>query len=505
LSEALHAPQLSAVPGCREVQRATSGGQVPIPRWVTALDVLCLVVVGLMLRAMVDDGYRITLAPGIQMSLRSWPRLGFWLAILLAVRHAAWRLVGWPSRVSCWAWTAVRWIPGRAVWPAYVVSRLMVLGAAYAAVNTVGFSDGRPFRALQNDVLDLFARWDAGWYFGIASNGYESHFNPERMNAIAFFPGLPLAMRIIGVVLDVDLWAAGIIVVTIAFFLGLTYVYRLALDEGLPDAQARASVMFLAFYPFAVCYSAILTEALFLLAAGATFFYFRRGVGERDGRTTALWQAGVCGVFVGLLRPNGFLLSIPLGLMALMPFARSRGWLTGERPVHEPGWVRLAVQLAVAALPVAGMIAYAAHANAVVGRPFAFVEAQAAWGRESFGGLATLEARWDMIHSQGFAAYARMYTIEMVEAAAAFFALAAVWPITRRFGVAYGVFVAMAVLPPLVTMGSVSLGRYTAPLFPIFLWLGAAVPERHRPYWLAVFAAGQALVAVLFFTWRPPY
>ena len=79
------------------------------------------------------------------------------------------------------------------------------------------------------------------------------------------------------------------------------------------------------------------------------------------------------------------------------------------------------------------------------------------------------------------------------------------WPITRRFGLAYAVFVLMAILPPLISMGTVSLGRYTAPLFPIFLWLGSSVPERRRPYWLAAFGAGQALVAVLFYTWRPPY
>jgi hypothetical protein len=49
------------------------------------------------------------------------------------------------------------------------------------------------------------------------------------------------------------------------------------------------------------------------------------------------------------------------------------------------------------------------------------------------------------------------------------------------------------------------MGRFTAPLFPIFLWLGAAVKEQHRPYVIAVFGAGLALVAALFFTGRPPY
>ncbi|HJR60683.1 MAG TPA: hypothetical protein VJ813_14830, partial [Vicinamibacterales bacterium] len=130
---------------------------------------------------------------------------------------------------------------------------------------------------------------------------------------------------------------------------------------------------------------------------------------------------------------------------------------------------------------------------------------QQAWGRTTGEGLNVLEARNVMIESQGLLSYARAYPVELIEAVAAFFALAAVWPITRRFGLAYGIFVASAVLPPLISMGPVSLGRYTAPLFPIFLWLGAAVPEARRPYWIALFAAGQALVATLFFTWRPPY
>jgi hypothetical protein len=394
------------------------------------------------------------------------------------------------------------------VWPSYVVSRLLVLGVGYVAVNTIGFDGGRqPFRALQSDVLDLFARWDAGWYFWIASRGYSPEFNPARENPIAFFPGLPVAMRLTSAVLDTNLWVAGIIVVTIAFFVALTYVYRLALDEGMSADQARAGIMFLAFYPFAACYSAVLTESLFLLAAAATFFYFRRGVRQRELAAcwTELWKGALFGMAVGLLRPNGFLLAVPLGLVALIPFARSRGWIYGERSGVQTGWGRLFGHLAVAALPVAGMLAYAAYANAVVGKPFAFVEAQQAWGRESFGGIDTFAERWDMILTHGFPAYARRYTVEIVEAAAAFFALAVVWPIIRRFGLAYGVFVAMAVLPPLVTMGPVSLGRYTAPLFPIFFWLGAAVPEARRPYWIAIFAAGQALVAALFFTWRAPY
>jgi hypothetical protein len=47
------------------------------------------------------------------------------------------------------------------------------------------------------------------------------------------------------------------------------------------------------------------------------------------------------------------------------------------------------------------------------------------------------------------------------------------------------------------------MGRVTSILFPVFLWLGAAIPERHRHAWIGMFALLQGFVAVMFFTWRP--
>jgi hypothetical protein len=51
--------------------------------------------------------------------------------------------------------------------------------------------------------------------------------------------------------------------------------------------------------------------------------------------------------------------------------------------------------------------------------------------------------------------------------------------------------------------GFMSTGRLTATLFPLFIWLGAIT---RRATWAAVliFAMLQGLIAVLFYTWRPP-
>jgi hypothetical protein len=50
-----------------------------------------------------------------------------------------------------------------------------------------------------------------------------------------------------------------------------------------------------------------------------------------------------------------------------------------------------------------------------------------------------------------------------------------------------------------------SMGRVTSILFPVFLWLGAAIPAHHRTAWMVLFASLQALVAMMFFTWRPMF
>ncbi len=469
--------------------------EVVVPRWVTALDILALLLLGMLLRSALGGGYRIRITPGIQVSMDSELRLLAWLTVLLVVRHLAWRIVPWHTHVIAWvrcAWAAETF---RATWPAFVLSRLVVLSVGYVAVLTIGFDPSPPWRDEGNLMLDLHARWDAGWYFRIAREGYPSHFNAERANPIAFFPALPIMMRGVSHLLAIGLLPAAVLIITSAFFWALTYVYRLAREVMTAD-EARAGILFLTFYPFAVAYSAVLTESIFLLAAAGAIYHFRR---------SELVKAGIFGLLAGLVRPNGFLLCVPLGLFVLLPLL-PRGRTSLRDGITRIGWPSLLAHLATAALPVVGMLIYAAYVYTLTGDGFAWMKAQQAWGRGATAGLDLAAERWGMMMQRnGVSGYIRRYPIELFEAAAAFFGLAAVWPIIRRFGLAYGVFVAMAILPPLITMGSTSLGRYTAPLFPIFFWLGVAVPKERRPYWLAAFATGQALVAVLFYTWRPPY
>lgn len=448
----------------------------------------------MLLRSALGDGYRIRMSREFQVSMDSALRLTGWFAGLLLIRHVAYREVPWHEHVLRWIQQVRRAETFRATWPAFVLSRLLVLAVGYVAIVTVGFNPAPPWRDEGNLLLDMHARWDAGWYSRIVREGYPPTFNPARPSQIAFFPALPLLVRGGSVLMDFTWLLAAVIIVTSAFFWALTYVYRLG-REVLAADQARTALLLLVFYPFAVAYSAILTESIFLLAAAGAFYHFRR---------SELVKAGAFGLLAGLVRPNGFLLCVPLGLIAVLPLLTREG-----TPVRDEQsrirWGSLLAHLGTAGLPVVGMLMFAAYLYTVTGDGFAWMKAQQGWGRGYTVGIGVAAERIELIRIQGLGAYFHYYPIEIFEAAAAFFGLAAVWPITRRFGLPYGVFVAMAILPPLITMGSISLGRYTAPLFPIFLWLGAAIPAERRPYWLAAFATGQALVAVLFYTWRPPY
>ena len=160
---------------------------------------------------------------------------------------------------------------------AFLITRPAVLVVALAAVITIGLST--PGFVLSREPLDnLPARFDAGWYGGIALDGYTWDHTFQRQRNIAFFPALPLLMRPVGAVLGMyeegpsrerrmlrGLWA-GVAISLAAFLWALHYTSRLAAEVVGPE-RAPAATLLLAAYPFAIYFNAPYTESLFLLAA----------------------------------------------------------------------------------------------------------------------------------------------------------------------------------------------------------------------------------------------
>jgi Mannosyltransferase (PIG-V) len=417
----------------------------------------------------------------------------FAAALVLTVRHASRPQPSLLARVRGWS-HRIRDAENLRIAAVAFTTRPLILFVGYLAVVTIGVSpEAAGLRSSRDPLSDLPFRYDAGWYGGIAVNGYDREIRTNSQRNSAFFPAYPLLMRTVGASFGMygaglpgdarmvrALWA-GVAISLGAFFLAMWYFVKLS-REMLGDAQASVPPALLAAYPFAVFFSAPYTESLFLLGTIAAVYHFRRGEGMRS----AVW-----GLLVGLTRPNGCFLSAALAVAALADWRKT--------PSHDRR--QLIRSLIAVAAPAVGMLAFTTYLWQVTGIWFAWRESHIAWGR-TFQGVGPIIDAMSYIESQGLLRAAAARPIDTLDAMSLVFAGAMVIPVVRHVGVAWAVFVLINIVPPLVAGGLMSMGRITSTLFPMYIALAAVIPMRTVPAWTTGFALLQGLVAVLFFTWR---
>lgn len=456
--------------------------QQALPRWAGAIDAVAGTAVLLGIMIAFSGGFRETTPLG-QLSMTSGTRPIVTGMVLFALRH--W-LVPRPSVLLRARSGAARWwaTPAtRALVPVFVSTRAGVIVIGFVGIALLGYApDTPPYRIHENDFLNMPARWDTGWYMGIAERGYEwQPANATGMQNIAFFPAFPLLMRYVSLPLGRETIWAGVFISLTSFFFALRYLFLLVRDR-LGDDVATFSIVFIAAYPFALFFSAAYSEGLFLLGAVAACYHF-----ERD----QLRRAAAWGLLAGLTRPNGCFLSVALGLLAL------RDGIALD--------ARLTRRLLAASAPGLGLIAFSAYIYALTGDPLEWAQNHAAYGRVYRGAVDLILDRMRYIQAHGVYGYVSGLPLDWINGLPVVFAIAAVWPIYRLLGVAYAALVVVNVAVPVLIGGVLSMGRVTSTLFPLFIWLAAAVPAQLRMSLLIAFAMAQALFAIAFFTWRPLY
>jgi hypothetical protein len=486
-------------------------GSERAPLWARAADAAALALAAISVVTAASGGFRLRTGFG-RIAITSPARLMGWSLLLLVVRHLVTRQQPvyrrLPTLVSRW----VRGAPFRAALSTFLGTRPTIFFIGYLAVIIIGYAPGvgprpgePPYRDFDNELANLPNRWDAGWYLQIANPGwgytYSHQGGADAQQNIVFWPAYPLTVRVFALLLGNtkgSLVLAGTLVSLAGFFGALVYVYALA-RRRLGESESSAAVWLLAAYPFALFYGAVYTESLFLLAAAGAFYHLEAD----EFLPAAFW-----GLAAGLTRANGCLLTVPLGLIVLSP---RLPWLTVRARTEPQGSTPEARRalfpagLAAAAMPCVGALVYSAYIWSLTGNPFAWAIGHAAWGRR-YTGLTTLVTdRYTYIASQGVYTYVSQLPLDLLNGMGVVFVLATVWPVARRLGLAYAVFMLINILVPIADGGLLSAGRFSSVLFPAFLWLASAVPERHRAGWVATFAAGQAFNASLFYTWRQLY
>jgi hypothetical protein len=472
-----------------------------VPRWARLADIVCLLFAVAAVIVAVSGGFRGHVA-GLRIAVTSPFPLLIWALAVGIARHVTvpreplYRDL--PRRLAEWSHE-----PGvRSAATVVVGTGPAMLFVGYLAVFMFGYAGGRaPLRYFDSELLNLPVRWDAGWYLQIVTDGYTYDANePERQQNIVFFPAYPMLVRYVGRLFGgrmIGYLAAGVGLSLSAFLGALVYLYALARDQ-LGDDEARNALWLIAAYPFALFFGAIYTESLFLLGTTAAWYHMTK---QHYGRAS-LW-----GLLVGLTRPNGVFLSVALALIVGAQrwpsiFGR-RGVPRNTRAEERAQTGGLAKALAAAAMPGVGLLLYAAFVWRITGSPLAWAEGHLAWGRTHQGIWALVAHQYTFIANAGLSGYMATPGYDVLNMLGALFAIATVWPVARRLGIAYAAFILINLMPALAQGGLLSAGRLSSVLFPAFIWLASAVPARHCSAWVVTFAAIQAFNAALFYTWRP--
>jgi hypothetical protein len=406
---------------------------------------------------------------------------------------------------------AASWRPDlAAAWRALWVSRLLVWAAGLGAIAIWGIHAThehafdvqgltRPWGSFMNTLVAPAARWDTVWFVGIARDGYG-----DSSNTPAFFPLYPMSVRAVAWVTGAPL-LAGIALSFACFLVALAAFHRLAVIEVGPEG-ARWAVWALALFPGSLWFSAAYSESLFLMVSVGAVLCARRGC--------FAW-AGVLGALGAATRSAGVLLMLPLALLWWDAWS-ARPRPAGARSPWSAAWV-LVVPL--------GLVAYCGYLAADGLSWHAPFAAQDVWHRSFKGPWAGVgegaHAAWDglrqILHGSPTPVYwdrAGGDAIAVGRHDVALFlclvlAVPALAGAFRRLPPAHGAYALCALLLPLsYPVGPqplMSLPRFEAVLYPLFLWLGwwlARGGAARRAIILGVFAVFLAAASALFSTWH---
>lgn len=365
----------------------------------------------------------------------------------------------------------------RELWQILLFSRLGLALAAWVALGLLPWGHVAPAFNVTGDPLILpWIRWDALWYTDIAARGY---FTPAAWAFFPLYPGLIAGLHALGL----SLYAAALVISNAALVVAAGLFYRLAATR-VPPAAARQGLVSLLLFPTAFFFSAGYTESLFLALTLAAFLAAARG---------RLGWAGWWTALASLTRNEGIL----AGVAVLGAYWRRHGWHW-----HREAW-------ALAWLP-AGLLAYMAGQWVTAGSPWAFIQAQAYWGRQ-------LEPPWTgpalalsrvLVTGSPLQPAAVLSMIDLGSALAA----AGLWVygVRRRLPAEWLVYWAALVMvdisAPVVSGESplLSMSRLVLVAFPMFVVLGMLSAERDRVQRLLAWTLPflQATFLAIFATWH---
>ncbi len=216
--------------------------------------------------------------------------------------------------------------------------------------------------------VDALCAWDCAWYSHIVENGYDltpsgSH-RPGAANW-AFFPAYPASLAVFQWFTFLPLKLAGFV---------LSNLFTIAaIVAARPLFEKPAPFWMFAFLltngPFAVVFSTLYTESLFVLLTILVLTQIKKD---------RLLRAGLFAALLSATRATGFLMTLALLVELLRRHLQAGGRLAGFLPavLKNSRWL---LMLALAPL---GLMVFATYLYFHTGDALAFAHIQRAWGRD---------------------------------------------------------------------------------------------------------------------------
>jgi Gpi18-like mannosyltransferase len=340
----------------------------------------------------------------------------------------------------------------------FVLSRLLIFGTGVLADTMLPTEEGHWIADKNSPFLSMWAKWDSQYYVDIATNGY--WFRPGQQSNVAFFPLYPMLMMVASVPLGGNMILTGFLVSNLAFLGGLIFLYLLT-ELELDSDSAKRAIVYLAFFPTSFFFSSVYTESLFLCLSIATMYFARKH----------RWMtATIFGILAAATRNLGIL----MWALVLWEWLRVQGW-TLNGFYKKDSWINLYKGLKqnwfevliISIIPL-GMLAYIFFLQHNFQRPLAFIETQAAWGRENIGPVAVLK---NNILGLAEGEVNKGWLTRFWNVTTTLFFLALVPVIWFKFGEGYAIFVLIMLLVPAASSVG-SIFRYVLTQFPAFMLLG---------------------------------
>jgi len=348
----------------------------------------------------------------------------------------------------------------------FLLTRLLLVLVGFIAVTYLPMRSGPEYRHLDAPpVLDMWYRWDAGFYTAIAIYGYGWAAFRQVTADMAFLPLYPSAIRALNLLRECDSLECatfhGVLISNVALLIAAYALFAwVKAHDGMDTAYRTAGLMLLSL--FGIFFSGVYTESLFLALSSLTFLALHK-------KRFALAVLTVC--LACLTRVVGLALCFPLLVWA---------W---ENPAPR----RFALML-TACTPALLFGLYMMTMGMTTGDPLGYFHANAQfWLRSGPQHLVHLL----VMQEAG----------SWLDAVFAVFYLALAVLLLRKDRLT-GTFALSALLLPLMSGNLASISRYGGAVFPFYWAIARYCPEK---YWKPVVVAMTVLMiifAVQFCTWH---